>query len=98
MQASFLIGVLLGLLGGLVNGVCLLPMRYTREWEWENTWIIFTILSTGVLPWVAALVAVPNLMSVFRGSSFNAFIPGLVAGAIGASARSHTDLVSAWWG
>lgn len=82
MQASFLIGVLLGLLAGLVNGVFLLPMRYTRKWEWENTWIIFTIMSTGVLPWVAALVAVPNLMLVFRESPFSAFLPGLVGGAV----------------
>jgi hypothetical protein len=40
------------------------------------------VLSTGVLPWVAALIAVPNLMSVFRVSPFSAFIPGLVGGAI----------------
>src|SRR3990172_5841700 len=55
MQEQFLLGILLGLLAGLVNGVFLLPMRYTRGWAWENTWLLFTIISTGILPWVAAL-------------------------------------------
>jgi L-rhamnose-H+ transport protein len=82
MEANFMEGVLLGLLAGLVNGVFLLPMRYMRKWHWENTWLIFTILSTGVLPWVAALLAVPNLMSVFRESPASAFIPGLVGGGV----------------
>ena len=68
MQASFLTGVLLGLLAGLVNGIFLLPMRYLRKWEWENTWLIFTILSTGVLPWVAALAAVPILLKEGRSA------------------------------
>ncbi len=82
MQSNVLTGVALGLLAGLVNGIFLLPMRYTRKWEWENTWIVFTVLSTGLLPWVAALVAVPNLMAVFRVTPFSAFLPGLVGGAI----------------
>ncbi|HZP00731.1 MAG TPA: L-rhamnose/proton symporter RhaT [Terriglobia bacterium] len=82
MEFNFAEGVVLGLLAGLVNGVFLLPMRYMKKWEWENTWLIFTILSTGVLPWVAALLAVPNLLSVFRSSPASVFIPGLVGGAI----------------
>jgi len=82
MEANFMVGVVLGLLAGLVNGVFLLPMRYTRKWQWENTWLIFTVLSTGVLPWIAALIAVPNLLSVFRESPASVFIPGLVGGAI----------------
>ncbi len=82
MDVNFTEGVILGLLAGLVNGVFLLPMRYMRKWQWENSWLIFTILSTGVLPWVAALLAVPNLLSVFRESPASVFIPGLVGGAI----------------
>ncbi len=82
MQLHFLEGIILGLCAGLVNGVFLLPLRYTRKWEWENSWLIFTVLSTGVLPWVAALIAVPNLMSVLRQAPLSAFIPGLVGGAV----------------
>lgn len=82
MQEQFVWGIVLGLLAGLVNGVFLLPMRYTRVWAWENTWIVFTIVSTGILPWVAALMAVPNLTRVLWESSFTYLIPGLMAGSI----------------
>ena len=82
MHLNFVEGVALGLGAGLVNGVFLLPMRYTRKWEWENSWLIFTVMSTGVLPWVAALIVVPNLMTVFRQSPASAFLPGLVGGAV----------------
>ena len=82
MQPNVVEGVLLGLLAGLVNGVFLLPMRYMRKWEWENSWLIFTVLSTGVFPWVAALIAVPNLMTVLRDSPWSALLPGLIGGAI----------------
>ena len=29
---GFALGVLMGLLAGLLNGIFLLPMRYTRKW------------------------------------------------------------------
>jgi L-rhamnose-H+ transport protein len=79
---SFAVGILLGLVAGLVNGIFLLPMRYTKKWAWENVWLCFTILSTGVFPWIAAWVAVPHLADVFRSVSFSAFVPGLVAGLV----------------
>ena len=82
MQQQVVVGLLLGVLAGLVNGVFFLPMRYTRQWAWENTWLIFTILSTGILPWVAALVGVPNLLTVLRESPLSFLLPGLIAGFI----------------
>ena len=82
MEARFIEGVVLGILAGLLNGIFLLPMRFTRKWKWENSWLLFSILSTGILPWVAALIAVPNLMSVFHGTPATALIPGLVCGFI----------------
>ncbi len=82
MQEQFIIGILLGVLAGLVNGVFLLPMRYTHEWAWENTWLLFTIFSTGIFPWIAALVGVPNLLSVLRESPITFLLPGIVAGLV----------------
>lgn len=82
MQEQFFLGILLGVLAGLVNGVFLLPMRYTRDWAWENTWLLFTVISTGILPWAAALVGVPNLLAMFRGIPLTFLLPGLAAGLI----------------
>jgi L-rhamnose-H+ transport protein len=79
---SFAVGILMGLLAGLVNGIFLLPMRFTRKWAWENTWLFFSIFSTIVFPWVAASVAVPHLVGVFRSVPLSAFVPGLLAGLV----------------
>jgi L-rhamnose-H+ transport protein len=82
MSSVFALGILWGILAGLVNGIFLLPMRYTQKWAWENVWLFFTILSTGILPIVAAVVAVPHFIVVFRESPFSYFVPGIIAGGI----------------
>ena len=79
---GFAIGVLMGLLAGLLNGIFLLPMRYTKKWAWENVWLVFSLLSCGVFPWIAAWIAVPHLGEVFRSVPLSAFLPGLLAGLV----------------
>ena len=33
------IGILLLILAGAMNGSFTLPMKFTRKWAWENTWL-----------------------------------------------------------
>ena len=80
MLGNFAVGLLCGILAGLVNGVFLLPMRYTRKWAWENTWLVFTLFSTGLIPCLFALIAVPNVFSIIRHSPLTFLLPGLIAG------------------
>lgn len=82
MSTNFAIGILFGIYAGLVNGIFLLPMRFVRSWEWENTWVFFTLFSTGILPWVAAFIAVPDVWSIVRSSPFSYFLPAICAGLI----------------
>lgn len=80
MSGNFVVGVLCGVLAGLVNGVFLLPMRYARKWAWENTWLVFTLFSTGLIPCLFAVIAVPNVFSIIRHSPLTFLLPGLIAG------------------
>jgi L-rhamnose-H+ transport protein len=82
MSGSFAVGLLCGIYAGLANGVFLLPMRYTRKWAWENTWLVFTVLATGAIPCVFAFIAIPNLFSLIRHSPLSFFLPGLIAGTL----------------
>lgn len=82
MSPNFAIGILFGIYAGLVNGIFLLPMRFIRTWEWENTWVFFTLFSTGILPWLAAFVAVPDLASIIRTSPISYFLPAICAGLV----------------
>lgn len=82
MQSNFVLGILMGILAGLVNGIFLLPMRYARKWEWENVWLIFAVLSTLVFPWVAGLAAVPHMAGIFSALPWQALLPGVIAGTV----------------
>jgi L-rhamnose-H+ transport protein len=82
VHTHFVFGISMGILAGLVNGIYLIPMRYVRRWAWENTWLVFTVLSTFVFPWVAGFVTLPSLMSVFRASPWSYLLPGVIAGLV----------------
>jgi len=49
-----------------MNGSFTLPMKFTRKWAWENTWLVFTIFALWVLPPVVTLATVPQLGAVYR--------------------------------
>ena len=58
-------GFLLLLLAGAMNGSFTLPMKFTRQWAWENTWLAWTIFALGVFPPVLTLATVPSLGHVY---------------------------------
>ena len=52
-----------------MSGNCMLPMKFNRTWKWENTWLIFSIVSLVILPWALALIFVGDLFAVYHGLS-----------------------------
>lgn len=58
----------------------MLPLKFAKRWPWENTWLLFSVLSLVVLPWSLALNAVPHLYAVYAGLPVTAFILPLVLG------------------
>jgi L-rhamnose-H+ transport protein len=65
--------------GGL-NGSFPLPMKYTRQWKWENTWLIFAATALLIIPWLLAAGFVPHLADVYRGVSSRALLTPLIFG------------------
>lgn len=57
--------IILLVVAGVMNGSFTLPMKYTREWAWENTWLIWTIWALVIFPPVITLVTVPHLRGVY---------------------------------
>ena len=80
MQSAFLGGFAIAIVAGFLNGAFALPLRYARNWEWENTWLISSWFSLILLPWVAAFVFVPHLPSLLREVPVAYFFPGIIAG------------------
>ncbi|MFZ0744716.1 MAG: L-rhamnose/proton symporter RhaT [Terracidiphilus sp.] len=69
MARSLPVGILLTLLAGLMSGNCMLPLKFNRGWKWENTWLVFTIISLIILPWALALGLVSHLFETYRALS-----------------------------
>ena len=63
------LGFLLLTVAGLMNASFTLPMKFTRSWAWENTWLVWTFVALLMLPAAATFCAVPELAMVYRMSS-----------------------------
>jgi L-rhamnose-H+ transport protein len=60
-----LAGALLAILAGAINGSALLPLKYTRGWRFENTWLLYSLLAYLVAPLLIAFITVPSLPAVY---------------------------------
>ncbi len=63
-----LIGFLLVLLAGLLQGTFILPMTLVKQWSWEHTWATFSLLGMFVFNWIITLLFVPNIFAVYAAS------------------------------
>lgn len=80
MPPTLWIGLLLTLVAGLLSGSSMLPMKFARRWPWENTWLVFTVVSLAILPWALALTLLPNVFAVYAALPSGAFVAPLVFG------------------
>ncbi|MGB8478366.1 MAG: L-rhamnose/proton symporter RhaT [Acidobacteriaceae bacterium] len=74
------IGVLVVLLGGILQGSFLLPLKFTRRWEWENSWIGFSTVAYLLAPWLLAFVLVPHFPRMLHDVPPKVIITTLVYG------------------
>jgi L-rhamnose-H+ transport protein len=59
------IGLSILIVAGLMNASFTLPMKFTRRWAWENTWLLWTIFALLLLPPAVAILTVPQLGNVY---------------------------------
>ncbi len=78
MVPSLPIGIALTLLAGLMSGNCMLPLKFNRHWKYENTWLVFSVVSLVILPWALALGLVDHIFQTYRSLSlFQIAVPFL---------------------
>ena len=81
MSQSFWIGIVLILIAGLMAGDCMLPLKFIQKWRWENTWLIFSLVSLVVLPWTLALLLVNHLFQTYYSLNAYQFVAPILFGA-----------------
>lgn len=75
------VGILILVVAGVMNANFTLPMKFTRKWAWENTWLAWTIFALLVFPPLVAFFTVPDLGDVYIQAGWG---PVLVVAACGA--------------
>ena len=67
-------GYLLVLAAGILQGAFILPMKSTKKWVWENTWLVYA--STGFLiwPWLFVLLTIPHPLTVLATTSLRSLV------------------------
>jgi L-rhamnose-H+ transport protein len=68
MGEHFSLGMAVILSSGVFNGAFPVPMKMTRGWKWENTWLTFSVAAVLASPWVLALLFVPHLAQVYSNA------------------------------
>jgi L-rhamnose-H+ transport protein len=59
-------GLLILILAGVMNASFALPMKYTRRWAWENTWLIWSLMALILLPVVITCTTVSHLGEIYH--------------------------------
>jgi len=80
MSDHFWLGMAVIFVSGALNGSFALPMKFTRHWKWENTWLVFAASALLIIPWLLAAGFVPHLEDVYRGVPTRALLAPLVFG------------------
>ena len=65
-------GIALIIMSGILQGSFALPLKYTRKWSWENTWLSYSLMAYLILPWLIAFLTVPQLKEILQQTSTGA--------------------------
>lgn len=68
------------LLGGLLNGSFVAPMKRLHAWRWENSWFVYSVSGLLLVPWLVALAVVPELGAIFVQTSGGTLLKVLLFG------------------
>lgn len=81
MEKEAWTGITCALAAGAIIGSVLVPMKYVRNWAWENIWLLFSVCAYLLSPWIVALFSIPHLGSVYADAGVRV---GLVTCLLGA--------------
>lgn len=80
MNEGQLLGLLAVVAGGLCQGSFMLPMKWAREWAWENTWLIFASTAYLIFPWALVCIVAPEGFEIYRQASVSELLLILLFG------------------
>jgi L-rhamnose-H+ transport protein len=74
-------GLLLIMLGGVMEGIFSLPVRITPRWAWENIWGAGSLAALAFIPVPLLLLTIPDPLSVYATAPTSAVVLAVLFGA-----------------
>jgi L-rhamnose-H+ transport protein len=81
MQTSVAEALLLIFAAAVMNATYTLPMKANRRWQWEHSWLAFSVLGVAVVPTIIATLALPGLWSIYGETSPSTLLAMALFGA-----------------
>jgi L-rhamnose-H+ transport protein len=81
MTMTVWLGLGMTLVAGVLAGNSMLPMKFSKRWQWENTWLVFSLVSLVLIPWALALALVNRLGPLYASLPASDYAAPLLFGA-----------------
>ncbi len=59
------------LAAGVLQGLFAVPMKFARDWHYENIWLVFALTGLVLFPWILTFATVPNVAGIYAHTSKN---------------------------
>jgi L-rhamnose-H+ transport protein len=82
MNAGFLPGTMLTVVAGIIIGACLLPLKWAKQWKWENFWVLYSLVSLLVVPVGLCFAVVPKPLHLYMSLSPREVLVPFVLGGL----------------
>jgi L-rhamnose-H+ transport protein len=77
-------GLILATLGGGIQGAFVYPLKFMKNWNWENGWFVFTITCCLIFPTILAFTTIPDLLNIYQdidsSTMWRVFLSGIAWG------------------
>ncbi len=74
-------GLVLIVLGGMMEGLFSVPMKYAPKWHWENIWAAGSLAALVLIAFPLVLFTVPHICSVYAAAPLSAILLAILFGA-----------------
>ncbi len=72
------LGILIA--SGMLTATFPVPLKRSRAWAWENSWLVYASLALVAIPIAIAALAVPNLRQVYASVPLSGFLAPVLFG------------------
>lgn len=69
-----ILGIFFHAIGGFAAGSFYIPLKKVQKWSWESYWLINGVFAWIIIPWIIAILFVPDLINVLAQTPVNSLI------------------------